>query len=113
MALTLGQQLEKDIRDANYSVRGFAAELQKRKPREGGLESWRGTVKRYVRDKEQPGPENAMLLADVLGKAHDYYLRLPRRETLREANERLRLENEELSRRWEDRESAKGADDRE
>lgn len=74
--------------EAGYSRRGLATELQRRRPRKD-VESWRGTVRDYLKDAALPGPTIAALLAEVLEKPADYFVRPQRRTT---ENDRLREE---------------------
>lgn len=100
------------MKDAGFSGRSLARELQSRKPRAGGAEkgaeSWRNSLARYTTETESrrqlPDAETAALLAEVLVKPPGYFVRQQERKTARERAleeevERLRQEIEEYRRR--------------
>lgn len=96
-------QLQKAMSDAGYSARRLAAELQRRRPRADGAESWRNTLGRYLTDNEErrqaPSRATAALLAEILGAAPDAFATPPRGGT------ELWRENAELRRLLREREA--------
>lgn len=86
------------MRQAGFSVRGLAAEMNRRRPR-GGMkpeETWRNTLNKYKRGESLPSPATAQLLSEILGKPAGFFVR--RRETVAEQRDRLLAENAELRR---------------
>lgn len=92
---------------AGYSRRRLAVELQLRRPRGGGVESWRNTVGRYLTEKndrrQAPDDETAALLAEILDEPAATFVTPPRGAgSLRQENARLRAENTRLRRQLEE-----------
>lgn len=86
---------------AGYSQRRLAAAMQLRHPRKDdqgdGAESWRNTIRRYVKGKQVPSPETAKQLAEILGADEETLTTPPRGGTqLWRENAELRRQVREL-----------------